>query len=211
MRVLRSPFLKVLLIVLSVGLVSALAVFAAPRGASTPSVLCELGQQTAYRSESAPTLPVIDDCCVAPGFFGTTPQNTLAAFRNAPADGICCLLPSLFRATAHSTTMAAFPDVAPTDPCLPAPNNCNLALPDGSVVGDLPYDQQAFWAPGKISPDVIVNAGTYWVTGVGTADNGDQYYQIVVACQYLWVPIDSMQPSYQAPWSGQPLPTNSVT
>ena len=39
------------------------------------------------------------------------------------------------------------------------------------------------------------------------AANGDGFYQIVVACQYLFVPQIDIVPSYQAPWSGQPLPT----
>lgn len=81
------------------------------------------------------------------------------------------------------------------------------SAPVGSVVGDMPNNTQAFYAPGKISPDVTINAGTYWVLG---EDASGEYYKILLACQYLWVPIDSMQPSYQAPWTGQPLPTQIV-
>ena len=83
-----------------------------------------------------------------------------------------------------------------------------LIVPDGAVVGDMPNNTQAYWAPGKVSPDVTINAGTYWVVG---EDESGQYYKIILACQYLWVPVDSMQPSYQAPWSGQPLPTRVVS
>ena len=83
-----------------------------------------------------------------------------------------------------------------------------VPIPDGSVVGDLPAGAQAYYAPGKISPDVFLNPGTYWVIG---EDESGQYYQILLACQYLWVPIDTMQPSYQPPWSGQPLPTRAVS
>ncbi|HVU12498.1 MAG TPA: hypothetical protein VHD90_14545, partial [Phototrophicaceae bacterium] len=108
--------------------------------------------------------------------------------------------------TPHNAIMAAFTPVS--DPCN---QTCGLTLPDGSVVGAMPTDEQAYWAPGKISPNVIINAGTYWVTGTGTDDSGNEYYRILVACQYLWVPVDSMQPSYQAPWSGQPLPSFSAT
>jgi hypothetical protein len=100
----------------------------------------------------------------------------------------------------------------PLSPCVLDPASCGVPIPDGSVVGELPFDQVAFYAPGKITgPTVIINAGTYWVTGIGTADDGSQFYRIVIGCMYLYVPIDTMQPSYQAPWNGEPLPTNEVS
>ena len=77
-------------------------------------------------------------------------------------------------------------------------------------MGDLPLKTPADWAPGKGAPDVYVNPGTYWVFGIAKADNGDKYYQILVSCQLLYVPIDAMQPSYQSPWNGQPLPSTEV-
>jgi hypothetical protein len=80
-------------------------------------------------------------------------------------------------------------------------------IPGGSVVGAMPAQTQAFYEPGNISPNIFINPGTYWVIG---EDDSGQYYKIMLACQFLWVPIDSMQSSYQAPWSGQPLPTRVV-
>ncbi len=80
-------------------------------------------------------------------------------------------------------------------------------LPDGSVVGALPESTQAFYAPGKVSPGLFINPGTYWVIG---EDSSGQYYEIMLSCQFLWVPINSMQPSYQSPWTGQSLPTRVV-
>ncbi len=62
-----------------------------------------------------------------------------------------------------------------------------LVIPEGAVVGDMPNNTQAFYAPGKISADVIINAGTYWVIG---EDESGGYYKIVLGCQYLWVPVD---------------------
>ncbi len=61
------------------------------------------------------------------------------------------------------------------------------ALPDGSVVGDLPMPTQAFYAPGKVSPGLMLNPGTYWVIG---ADESGGYYKILLSCQYLWVPVE---------------------
>ncbi|MFN8529546.1 MAG: hypothetical protein U0670_13115 [Anaerolineae bacterium] len=75
------------------------------------------------------------------------------------------------------------------------------------VVGDLPFLTQAYWSPGNVSPGIFINPGTYWVFGV---DSTGQYYKIQLANQYLWVPVRNMQPSYQSPWSGQPLPTGVV-
>jgi hypothetical protein len=83
-----------------------------------------------------------------------------------------------------------------------------LPIPDGSVVGDMPNGVQAFYAPDKIAPDVFINPGTYWVLG---EDESEQFYKILLACQYLWVPVETMQPSFQSPWSGQPLPTQVVS
>ncbi len=81
------------------------------------------------------------------------------------------------------------------------------SLPDGAVVGAMPLGGQAFYAPGKVT-NITINPGTYWVIG---EDESGQYYEILLACQYLWVPIDTMQPSYQPPWSGEPLPTRVVS
>lgn len=83
-----------------------------------------------------------------------------------------------------------------------------LPLTDFAVVGDMPFNTQAFYEPGKEASGVVINAGTYWVLG---ADESGAYYKILLACQYLWVPVGSMQPSFQPPWSGQPLPTQAVS
>ena len=81
------------------------------------------------------------------------------------------------------------------------------SIPDGAVVGDMPVRAQAFYAPGKAT-NITINPGTYWVIG---EDESGQYDKILLACQYLWVPVASLQPSYQPPWSGQPLPTRVVS
>ncbi len=90
---------------------------------------------------------------------------------------------------------------------LPTYGNACIALTPDAVVGDLPFSTQAYYAPGEVSPGVVIDPGTYWVLG---EDASGEYYKIVLSCQYLWVPINSMQPSFQAPWSGQPLPTTVV-
>ncbi len=99
------------------------------------------------------------------------------------------------------------PSFVPGCAKLPLVGGVCPALPDGSVVGDTPFQTQAYWAPGKVSPGVFINPGTYWVIG---QDDTHQYYEIMLSCQFLWVPVQNMQPSYQPPWSGQPLPTRVV-
>lgn len=88
-----------------------------------------------------------------------------------------------------------------------ADGSCRLSIPVGSVVGDAPFATQAFWAPGKESNGVALNPGTYFVIG---QDESETYYKVVLACQYVWVRKDGMQPSYQSPQNGTPLPTRIV-
>lgn len=84
---------------------------------------------------------------------------------------------------------------------------CTLPVPSGSVVGDAPFETQAYYEPGNAAPGVVLNPGTYIVIG---QDASETYYQIVLACQYLWVRKDAMQPSYEQPQNGAPLPTRII-
>src|SRR3954469_8357435 len=54
-------------------------------------------------------------------------------------------------------------------PPTPAPD---CALNGGGVVVDLPIATQADWAPGQAASGVIINAGTYVVSGVATDGAG---------------------------------------
>ncbi len=92
-------------------------------------------------------------------------------------------------------------------PTYAAPNTCGLNIPSGSVVGEAPNGAQIYYAPGGIST-VTLNPGTYIVVG---QDESETYYKIVLACQFVWVRKDTMQPSYQAPQNGMPLPTRIVS
>ncbi len=85
---------------------------------------------------------------------------------------------------------------------------CSLPIPSGSVVGEAPLGAQVYYAPGQASPGVVLNPGTYTVIG---QDASETYYQVVLACQTVWVRKDTMQPSYQAPQNGAPLPTRVVS
>ncbi len=90
-----------------------------------------------------------------------------------------------------------------------AASTCDISL-DGHVVGNLPFETRAYYAPGKITvPPVIVNAGNYWVLDRVADDTGQEYYEIVIACAKLYVPVETMTPSYDGPWTGEPLPVLS--
>ncbi len=84
---------------------------------------------------------------------------------------------------------------------------CLLDVPAGSVVGDTPFQTQVYYEPGNVSPGVFLNPGTYIVIG---QDESETYYKIMLACQFVWVRKENMQPSYQPPQNGTPLPTRIV-
>lgn len=78
-----------------------------------------------------------------------------------------------------------------------------IVIPANAVVGAMPFHTRAYWAPFKITPEVTVRAGTYWVVD---RDPTGEFYQIILACQYLWVPSDSMGPNFDNVWRGRPIP-----
>lgn len=90
-------------------------------------------------------------------------------------------------------------------PMFAPPGGC---IPYDGVMGDIPHSTQAYFAPGKQANGVTVNPGTYMVVGV---DESSGFYKIIVACDYVWVPVSAVQPSFQSPWSGQPLPSGVVS
>lgn len=89
--------------------------------------------------------------------------------------------------------------------------NCpfNVIIPHGSVVGELPLGGRAYWAPGKITPEVYINPGTYWVVDAFRDEEGHDWYELFISCQYLWVPAEWMGPTFDGPWNGESLPLAS--
>ncbi len=89
---------------------------------------------------------------------------------------------------------------------LPTVPGCSLNVPAGSVVGEAPLGAHIYYAPGAVT-EHILKPGTYIVVG---QDASETYYKIVLACQFIWVRKDTMQPSFQYPQNGTPLPTRIV-
>lgn len=86
-------------------------------------------------------------------------------------------------------------------------SGCRLAIPAGSVVGEAPLGAQVYYEPGNVSPGIVLNPGTYTVVG---QDESQTYYKLFFSCSFIWVRKDTMQPSWQPPQNGAPLPTSIV-
>lgn len=107
-----------------------------------------------------------------------------------------------------SSDLTGLPSLTPYTRCGSGHvSGCSLIVPVGSVVGEAPLGAQVYYEPGNTSPSVILNPGTYIVLG---QDKSETYYKIMLACQFVWVRKDTMQPSYQAPQNGAALPTTIV-
>ncbi len=90
---------------------------------------------------------------------------------------------------------------------VPDSSGCTIGLPSGAVMGQAPNGAQIYSSPGSATTNTL-NPGTYYVLGV---DATGEYSKIWLTCtSEFWVRSDTLQPSYQAPWNGQPLPTNVV-
>lgn len=82
-------------------------------------------------------------------------------------------------------------------------------LPSDAAVGTFVANTNALWAPdANATTDVTVSAGsTFWVLG---KDKTGEFYQFVLACSYLWAPVDKLAPNFDDIWQGAPLPTTVV-
>ena len=176
--------------------------FAASAAPLKPGFVPCVGKIAANNVEKGTQIQPAATCCT-PAKITSNGQETKQTISDEPVE--CCLLDKL------PVKGKVEIGVKGADPCPPPPappdETCGITYPVGAVVGEIPFDQQAYYQPGLVAHGVTINAGTYWVTGLGKADNGDEFYQIVIACQLLFVPANDIVPSYQSPWNGQPLPT----
>jgi len=84
-----------------------------------------------------------------------------------------------------------------------------MDIPAGTVGGAFIANAPVYWAPGQLAlPAVTIPVGnTARVIGL---DASGQYYKIIWACDYLWVPANTLGPNYDRVWNGAPLPTQIV-
>lgn len=161
----------------------------------------------AMSAAAAPaTKKAYDPCYIPPSKIASTAASINKA---APELAIeCCIVYGKTQRTSTAVVEKGKRLPPPPPPCEEEPPSiCGIPYTSAAVVGELPFDQQAYWAAGKVANGVTVSAGTYWVNGVESADDGSEYYEIIVSCQLLYVPVESMQPSYEPPWNGEALPT----
>jgi hypothetical protein len=120
----------------------------------------------------------------------------------APGVGI-----DVFEGGALAFTVDPYTDLDQT--CNPAAG-CPIGFPSGSVVGAFVAPAPVYSVPGQLveAPPVTIEAGkTAWVIGL---DASGQYYKIFWACDFLWVPANTMGPNFDQVWNGTPLPTRTV-
>jgi hypothetical protein len=84
-----------------------------------------------------------------------------------------------------------------------------LPIPPTAVGGTFVADAPVYWKPGQLtSPLVTIAAGnSARVLGL---DASGQYYKIIWVCDFVWVPVGTLGPNYDAVWNGAPLPTAVV-
>lgn len=100
------------------------------------------------------------------------------------------------------------------------PNGCEPTLAPGcdvqislagAVSGAFVETTSAFWGPSymkETNPLVTITAGkTLYVFG---QDSSEEFYKVLLVCQFLWVPKSTVGPNYDAVWQGTPLPTTIV-
>ncbi len=84
-----------------------------------------------------------------------------------------------------------------------------IAIPSQAVMGQFVSDALLYYTPGQlIVPNLTVPAGkTYLVIG---QDASGQFRKILLQCQFVWVPLNSVGPDPEPLWNNKPLPTTVV-
>lgn len=82
-----------------------------------------------------------------------------------------------------------------------------MYIPSTAVGGRFVSDAAVYWKPGEVTKHVIKAGTSVRVLG---KDATGAYYKILYVCDYLWVPVGTLGPNYDAVWNGAPLPTAVV-
>ncbi len=87
---------------------------------------------------------------------------------------------------------------------------CMCPLPSTAVVGRFNTAAAAYCEPGNLitNPPITIEEGkTYYVIG---QDQTEQYYEILLGCDFVWVLKSTVGPNFDEVWQGKPLPTTIV-
>jgi hypothetical protein len=84
-----------------------------------------------------------------------------------------------------------------------------LLIPSQAVMGQFVADAPVYWGPdsSKTTGLTIQVGKTYRVIG---QDASGQYRQIILQCQFVWVPANTVGPDPDSVWNNRPLPTTVV-
>jgi hypothetical protein len=84
-----------------------------------------------------------------------------------------------------------------------------VVIPPQAVGGQFVANAPVYYAPESgAQTGVVIQAGnTYLVAG---QDATGQYREVLLSCQWVWVPANTVGPNPEAPWNGAPLPTTVV-
>jgi hypothetical protein len=84
-----------------------------------------------------------------------------------------------------------------------------MAIPTDAAMGRFVADAPILSQPdlGGTTGLTITAGKTYLVVG---QDASGGFRKIVLACQFVWVPFNSVVPEPDSPWFGHPLPTTVV-
>jgi hypothetical protein len=85
-----------------------------------------------------------------------------------------------------------------------------IPLPSTAVVGEFKTSAEVYWGPGQLitNPPITIEAGkTYYVIG---QDQSEQYYEVLLGCDFVWVLKSTVGPNFDDVWQGKPLPTTIV-
>lgn len=98
---------------------------------------------------------------------------------------------------------------SPSANAVPLPGPDMIFLPEWAVVGTFTETTPLYYYPDPIAAsDWLMDFGqSLWVLGL---DPTGGFYQVVISGKYLWVPVDTIGPTYGSPWYGRPLPTEVV-
>jgi len=101
----------------------------------------------------------------------------------------------------------SLPQAQPVPQPVPGPDM--VVIPATAAVGTFVAETPCYGSPDPgAATSIIIPAGkTAWVFGV---DDGGDFYLVMLAGKFFWVPVATMGPNYDALWGGRPLPFEVV-
>ncbi|WP_119071773.1 hypothetical protein [Aggregatilinea lenta] len=162
-----------------------------------------------------------DYCALIPGCYAVsapapTPSygNDLGVLNGLDPNGVWTLYGAAYNGVTTGQ-LAGWKLVITTDgsdpvaPTLPAPGPDLVEIPNTAVMGTFMVDTPLYWKPeaGAASGSVMQAGQSLWVYG---ADPSGEYFFVMMAGQFFWVPVSTMGPTASSPWNGRLLPLDEV-